>query len=109
MRLRHLTRVSATILAAMLLLGAAMPVAWQGGAAPSVSNVVSRAQTVAEPWLLDDARAEALISEAIVLLVCAAAGGLLVVGLEAFDLWREQREAKAAWRHTRITTTLQHE
>jgi hypothetical protein len=94
----------------MLLLGAALPVALEERqSVKSASGIASGVQMIEESWLLDDGRAEALVSEAIVLLVGAVAGGLLVVGIEAFDLWRERREAKAAWRHTRITTTLQRE
>ncbi len=56
MRLRDLTRVRGAVLAAMLLLGAALPVA---------------------------GHAEALVSATIVPLGGAVAGGLLVVGIDA--------------------------
>jgi len=59
-------------------------------------------------WL-PDGFAEILVSEAMVVLVCAMWCGLLVTGMEAFDLWRERREEWGAHLRTRIVTVLQHD
>jgi hypothetical protein len=75
--------------------------------APHASRLpLAQASQVA--WL-EDAIAEILSSEAMVLLVCALWCGLLVVGVEAFDLWRERREKWGARLHTRFAAALQHD
>ncbi len=109
MRSGHIGRVRAAILAAaMLLLGAATPFALGGRqSVEHVSAIASGAQTREGSWSFDDGLAEALISEVIIILVCAIGCGLLLAGLEAFDLWREQREEKAARLHPRIANAPQ--
>jgi hypothetical protein len=44
-----------------------------------------------------------------VFLACALWCGLLVVGAEAFDVWRERREEWGARLHTRFAAALQHD
>ena len=108
MRSGHIVRVSAAILAAMLLLGATIPVALgEGWSVHRASSIASDGQMREESWLFDDGLTEALVSEAIILLLCAVGCCLLVAGLEAFDLWRERREEEAARVHTRIANALQ--
>ena len=108
MRSGDIARASAAILVAMLLLGATMPVALGGQqSGQSASSIASGGPTPGESWLFDDGLAEALVSEAIILLLCAVGCGLLVAGLEAFDLWRERREEQAARLHARIANALQ--
>jgi len=107
MRAGHTALVGAAILAAMLLLGATIPVALEETPpVQSVSAIASGVQALKESWWFDHGVAEALVSEVIILFLCAAGGSLLVAGLEAFDLWRERREEQAAWLHTRIAKAL---
>src|SRR5512146_1615415 len=108
MRSGHIAGARAVILAAvMLLLGAATPVALGGRqSVEHVSSIASRAQTQETSWSFDDGLAEALISEVIIVLLCAIGCGLLLAGMEAFDLWRERREENAARLHTRIANAL---
>ena len=107
MRSGQFTFVSAAILAAILLLGATVPVALEETPpVQSVSAIASGVQALKESWWFDDGVAEALVSEVIILLLCAAGCSLLVAGLEAFDLWRERREEQAARLHTRIAKAL---
>jgi len=108
MRSGHIAPVSAGLLAVILLLGATMAVAVEE--TPSVqrvSGIASVAQTLEESGFFDDGLAEALVSEAIILLLCAVGCGLLIAGIEAFDLWRERREERAARLHNQIAEALQ--
>jgi hypothetical protein len=108
MRSDHMGRVRAVMLAAVLLLGAAMPVALdERRSAQRVPGISPVAGTPEESWLFDDGLTEALVSEVMIILVCAVGCGLLVAGMEAVDLWRERREEKAAQLHSRIADALQ--
>jgi len=108
MRSAHIARASIVILVTILLLGATMPVALgERQSVQRVSDIASAAQTLEDSWLFDDGLAEALASEVIILLLCAVGCGLLVAGMEAFDLWRERREEEAARLHKRIAKALQ--
>jgi len=92
MRSGHIATFSAGILTAILLLGATMAVALdETQSVQRVAGIASVAQTLEGSWFFDDDLAEALVSEAIVLLLCAVGCGLLVAGMEGFDLWRERR------------------
>jgi hypothetical protein len=108
MRRGHLAPVSAAILAVILLLGSTMAIALEEtSSVQRVSGVASVAQTLEETWYFDDGLMEALVSEAIILLVCAVGCGLLVAGMEGFDLWRERREDQAARLRNQIAKALQ--
>ena len=107
MRAGHTALVGAAILAAILLLGATNRVPLEETqSVQSVSGIASAIQMLTESWWFDDGVVEALVSEVIILLLCAVGGGLLIAGLEAFDLWCERREEKAARLHTRIAKAL---
>lgn len=108
MRSGHIATFSAGILVAIVLLGATMAVALdEAQSVQRVAGIASVAQTLEGSWFFDDDLAEALVSEAIVLLLCAVGCGLLVAGMEGFDLWRERREQRAARLHTQIAKALQ--
>jgi hypothetical protein len=107
MRSGQIPFVGAAILAAILLLGATIPVASEETqSVQSLSGIASGIQVLKESWWFDDGVVEALVSEVIILLLCAVGCGLLVAGLEAFDLWCERREEVAARLHTRIAKAL---
>ncbi len=94
MRWNHIGRVGALILSVALLFGPLMPVTWaRAKSAPMASVLTPSAQTPDVLWL-DGDLAEILLSEAIVLLGCALACGLVVGGMEALDRWRERRTKK---------------
>ncbi len=94
MRWDHITRLRAPMLAVLMLLCALVLIAWaQAEAAPLAPLLPPAAQT-SEEWWRDDSVAESLGSEALLLLVCILECGLLVGGLEAFDLWRERARTK---------------
>lgn len=109
MRWDQIGCVRAATLTVVMLLGSVMSVAWaQTGSTRWASGLASLARERAVLWF-DDGIADVLLSEATVLLACTVIGGLLLVGVEVFDLWREQRQEKAAWLHNRIATALQHD
>lgn len=47
-----------------------------------------------------------LLSEVTLLVVCALVSGLLVIGIELLDAWRDRREGEAARLASRIATAL---
>jgi hypothetical protein len=105
----HIKRVRVAVFAAVMLLGPLMPIARaQLESAPHASSLpLTRASEMA--WLLEGVVAEVLLSEAMVLLACALAWGLLVFGIEAFDLWCERRKEWGARLHMQFATALQHD
>jgi hypothetical protein len=108
MRVGHIVHVSTAILAAMLLLGAAIPVTLEPKeSVQRASDIALAAETLKDSWLFDDGLAEAFVSEVLILLLCVVGCGILVAGMEVFDLWREQREEEAARLHARIAKALQ--
>jgi hypothetical protein len=108
MRLDHNTRVRVALSAVVVWLDPLTPNAWaQADSAPLVSSL-PLAQTSAVGWFSDGV-AEILLSEGIVLVVCVLWCGLLVAGMEAFDLWRERREEWGTHLCTHIATLLQHD
>ncbi|MBP1777302.1 MAG: hypothetical protein H6Q86_3312 [candidate division NC10 bacterium] len=108
MRSAHSAHVSVVLLAAVLLLGATMPSTREEAQsvqrAPSLASVAQRLEA---SRFFDEGLADALVSEVIILLLCAVGCGLLVAAMEGLDLWRERREEKAARLHTRIAKALQ--
>lgn len=106
MRWDHIKRCGGIALAAVMLLGPLMPNARaQLESAPRASSLpLTQASQLV--WL-EDAIGEVLFSEAMVLLVCALWFGLLVVGAEAFDVWRERRAEWGARLQTRFAAALQ--
>jgi hypothetical protein len=90
MRLAQISRIRIA-----MPVGSWMYSAWpQTGSTPRAFSATSLGSMQAVPWF-DDGIAEILLSEALVLCVCAVLCGLLVAGIEAFDLWRERRTATA--------------
>jgi hypothetical protein len=110
MRTDRSVRVGIALVAAILMLGAAtLAVAEQRPSVARVSSVGPGARIPEEAWLFQDALTEALASEVMILVLCAIGGGLLVVAMEAFDLWQEQRAEEAARLHAKIAKALQHD
>ena len=101
-------RVRVALCAVALLLGPLTPIASAQANSALHASSLPLAQTAAAGWLADGV-AEILVSEGMVLLVCALWCGLLVVGMEAFDLWRDRRAEWGAHLRTRIVTALQHD
>ena len=91
MRSHRIPRLGAAGLAGIVLLGFLMPItAVQAASTPRAALLPPSAQP---PVVLgyDDGVAEVRVAEAILLLVSILGCGLLVLGLEALDLWRERR------------------
>ena len=108
MRFYRITRAREALLAFVVLLGPLVPNASvEADSAPHASSL-PLAQTSAVGWFSDGV-AEILVSEGMVFLVCALWCGMLVAGMEAFDLWRERREEWGAHLRTRIVTVFQHD
>ncbi len=86
------------ILIGVALLGPLLPVA--GAQAASVPRVGLVPASAEPPVVLgvDDSRAEVLVSEALVLLLSILECGVLVLGLEVIDLWRERRAERRGLR-----------
>ncbi len=95
MPLDHITRVSVALLLVVVAVGVSIPVALdQQEFSQSASGMVRGARTSEDPWSSDEWSPEALLSEAVVLLLNFIWCGLLVAGVEALDLWRERRQKK---------------
>jgi hypothetical protein len=108
MRSRFLPSVGVPIFVLTLLFCSRLPLAWaqtEGGSRMSGrSSEVERSRVA---WLDDGVLLEILLSQGVVLLVCALGCGAILAATEAFDSRREQRQEKAAQLHGRITTALQ--
>lgn len=94
MRWAHVTCLCAVMLAGVVLFGPLMSIARaQAPPAPVVRNV-PRSDQPSLVLILDDAVAEILVSEAIVLLLSTLGSGLLLGGVAAIDVWRERRDER---------------
>jgi hypothetical protein len=94
MRWAHVTCLCAVMLAGVVLIGPLMSIARaQAAPAPVVRNVPGSDQP-SLVLILDDAVAEILVSEAIVLLLSTLGSGLLLGGVAAMDLGRERRDER---------------
>jgi hypothetical protein len=94
MRWAHVTCLCAVMLAGVVLIGPLMSIARaQAAPGPVVRNVPGSDQP-SLVLILDDAVAEILVSEAIVLLLSTLGSGLLLGGVAAMDLWRERRDER---------------
>ncbi len=98
MRWDQITPLRAFMLAVVLLLGAMMLSAVARAESASMVPLLPPVTQTSDEWWLDDGAGQVLWSEAPLLLVCIVECGLLVVVLEAFDLWRGRREKrKDSW------------
>jgi len=105
MRRRRALYFGAAVLALLSLCspsGSSAEVQTNGGAA----GLSSETRPSGGAWLDPDA-VEVLVSDGIFLLLGVLGCGLIAVGMEAFDLWRERRAGEVALLRTRIATALQ--
>ncbi len=94
MRWDYITRLWPPMFAVAILLGVLMfDVEARADSAPMAPLLPPVTQT-SDDWWLDDGLGEVLWSQVPLLLVCVVECGLLVVGLEAFVLWRDRREKR---------------
>jgi hypothetical protein len=106
MRSRLIPSVGVPIFVLTLLFCSLVPLAWaQTEVGAGVSGGSSEVERSGAAWL-DDGVLVILLSEGVVLLVCALGCGGVVAAMEAFERRRERREEKAAQLHGRITTAL---
>lgn len=107
MRHGQVASVIPSLFVVMVLLCSAPVFVWaQTEIGPRTAGRFLGATPAEETWL-DDYVTEAVLSEVMVLLLCALGGGLAVAGLEALDTRRERREEEAARLHGRITNAMQ--
>ncbi len=94
MRWDHITRLRPPIFAVAVLLGVLMFGAMARADSAPMAPLLPPVTQTSDKWWLDDGVGEALWSQVPLLLVCVVECGLLVVGLEAFGLWRDRREKR---------------
>ena len=104
MRRRHDMCVGIALLV-LLLLG---PLGFSPGAQTNagVASLPLEASSSRAPWL-DPVGMEILLSEGLLLLLMALGCGLLFVGMEAFDSWRERGARETARLRAGIAAALQ--
>jgi len=106
MQLRRAVYVGVTMLAVVVVITSLHPIALVqadagfGAPGPSGTAVAS-----GERWPTVGIT-EVFLSEGMLFLLGVLGCGLVVAGMEAYDLWRERRAGKAAWLHARIATAL---
>ncbi len=107
MRYTYYARVLPSLIALLLVLCLGAPAIWaQSGAGSGVTDRSWKAIPSERSWL-EDFVTESLLSEVMVVLVCALGAGLAVAGLEALDARRERKRDDAARLHARIAGAIQ--
>ncbi len=94
MRWDHITRLWPPMFAVAVLLGVLMFGAMARADSAPMAPLLPPVTQTSDDWWLDDNVGEVLWSQVPLLLVCVVECGLLVVGLEAFVLWRDRRERR---------------